>query len=117
MPATNTPLMGVRPPSNDIDDEPDVVEFGIAALDARLDDADASFPATATDLDEQYGDLEIPFDAAGHTMTFGEALAETPTERFESRPALLDDLHPVFERKRQATSNSLLAQLRAILPF
>lgn len=117
MTATNTRVMGVRPPSNDIDDEPDVVEFGIAALDARLDDGDASFPATAAELDEKYGDLDVPFDAAGHSMTFGEALDETPSQQFDSRQELLDDLHPVFERERRATSNSLLAQLRSLVPF
>jgi hypothetical protein len=109
--------MGVRPPSNDIDDEPDIVEFGIAALDARMDEVDASFPATAEELADRYGDMTIPFDAAGHEMTFREALREADRQEFESRPDLLDGLHPVFERKRQATSNSLLAQLRALVPF
>ena len=44
--------MGVRPPTNDTDDEPDVIDFGIAALDARLEDRDVSFPTTAGDLHE-----------------------------------------------------------------
>jgi hypothetical protein len=109
--------MGVRPPSNDIDDEPDIVEFGIAALDARLDEADVSFPATAEELADEHGDLTVPFDAAGHETTLREALQEADRREFDSQPDLLDALHPVFERKRQAASNSLLAQLRALVPF
>lgn len=109
--------MGVRPPSNDIDDDPDVVEFGIAALDARIEDADVSFPVTATELDERYGHTEIPFDAAGNTMTFGEALRKADREEFDSQQDLLNGLHPVFERERQAAATSLLARLRALVPF
>jgi len=114
---SNIRPMGVRPPSNDIDDEPDIVEFGIAALDARLDDADVSFPVTAEKLADEYGDVTVPFDAAGHEVTLREALQEVDGREFESHPELLDALHPVFERKRQAASNSLLAQLRALVPF
>jgi len=113
----NIETMGVRPPSNDIDDEPDIVEFGIAALDARMDDVDVSYPVTATELTERHGNMTVPFDAAGHETTLGEALRESDRREFESRPDLLDALHPVFERKRQAASNSLLAQLRALVPF
>jgi hypothetical protein len=109
--------MGVRPPSNDIDDEPDVVEFGIAALDARLDDVDATFPASANDLKREYGDIEVPFDAAGNSMTFGEALEHVAGQEFDTQADLLDALHPVFERKRRAASNSILAQLRSLVPF
>mgnify|MGYP000442277293 CR=1 FL=1 len=109
--------MGVRPPSDDIDEEPDVVEFGIAALDARLTDAAVEFPATADELDDRLGDVEIPYDAAGHTVTFGDALAEAGRERFESGRDLLNALHPVFERKRQSASTGFLSQLRALVPF
>lgn len=109
--------MGVRPPSNDVDDEPDVVEFGIAALDARLEEANVTYPVSAAELDDEYGHREVPFDAAGHTVTIGEALREVDRESFDSQADLLNELHPVFERKRQAASNSLLAQLRALVPF
>jgi hypothetical protein len=109
--------MGVRPPSNDIEEEPDVVEFGIAALDARLADDDISFPVTRAELDAEYGDTEVPFDAAGHTMTVGDALDAADREEFDSMQDLLNGLHPVFERKREATSTSLLAQLRSLVPF
>jgi len=109
--------MGVRPPSDDVDDEPDVVEFGIAALDAQMDEAEVSFPATAQELDERHGQTEVPFDAAGNTMTVSEALREADRETFESQQDLLNGLHPVFEQKRQAAANSLLAQIRALVPF
>ena len=109
--------MGVRPPSNDVDDEPDIVEFGIAALDARLEDAEVTYPVSAAELDDEHGHVEVPFDPAGHTVTVGEALAEVNEETFDSQADLLNALHPVFERKRQAASNSLLAQLRALVPF
>lgn len=113
----NMPTMGVRPPSNDIDDEPDIVEFGIAALDAKLEGTDVTFPATAEELADRHGDITVPFDAAGHEMTFREALRESDRTEFDSQPDLLDGLHPVFERKRRAASNSLLSQLRALVPF
>jgi hypothetical protein len=109
--------MGVRPPSDDVDDDPDVVEFGIAALDARLEDADVAFPATKSELEERFGHTDVPYDAAGHSMGFSDALARTDRERFETEQDLLNALHPVFENKRQAASNSLLSQLRALVPF
>jgi hypothetical protein len=109
--------MGVRPPSNDVDDEPDVVEFGIAALDARLEDAEVTYPVSAAELDDEYGHTEVPFDATGHTTTLHEALSEVERKEFDSQQELLNVLHPVFERKRQAASNSILSQLRALVPF
>jgi len=108
--------MGVRPPADDTD-EPDVIEFGIAALDARLTDIEISYPATADEVRDAAGHVEVPFDAAGHTVTVADALGETGVRRFENEHELLDALHPVFERKREATSNSILSQLRALVPF
>jgi hypothetical protein len=108
--------MGVRPPADDTD-EPDVIEFGIAALDARLTDFELSYPATAEEIREAAGHVEVPFDAAGHTVTVQEALSESGVHHFENEHELLDALHPVFERKREATSNSILSQLRALVPF
>jgi len=109
--------MGVRPPADDVDEEPDVVEFGIAALDARLESADVSFPATASELDDRFGHTDIPYDAAGNTMAFSDALSTTDREEFESEQDLLNAMHPVFENKRQAASTSLMARLRALVPF
>jgi len=109
--------MGVRPPSNDVDDEPDVVEFGIAALDARLADAEVTFPATTEELREGFGDETVAYDAAGNEMAVAEALSETDRQSFDSEDDLLNALHPVFERKRQTASTSLVKQLRGLVPF
>jgi hypothetical protein len=108
--------MGVRPPADD-NDEPDVIEFGIAALDARLTDIEIEYPATADEVRKVAGHLEVPFDAAGHSVTVAEALGETSAGQFENEQELLNALHPVFERKREATSNSLISQLRSLVPF
>ncbi|MBV0923112.1 hypothetical protein KTS45_02770 [Halomicroarcula limicola] len=108
--------MGVRPPADDNDD-PDVIEFGIAALDAALSDADIEYPADEREVRERVGHVEVPYDAAGHTTTVGEALDEIDLGRFENEQALLNALHPVFERKREATGNSILSQLRSLVPF
>ncbi len=109
--------MGVRPPATNIDDEPETIEFGIAALDARVEDRNVSFPITATDLDAAHGDITVAVDAAGHTITLSEALTECPDEEFESRQALLNALHPVFEEKRENLSGGILGRLRSLVPF
>jgi hypothetical protein len=108
--------MGVRPPA-DNSDEPDVIEFGIAALDARLADVDIEYPATAREVRDAAGHIAVPFDASGHSMTVAEALDETNATEFDNEQELLNDLHPIFERKREATRNSILSQLRALVPF
>ncbi|WP_226012974.1 hypothetical protein [Halomicrobium salinisoli] len=108
--------MGVRPPAND-DEEPDVIEFGIAALDARLSEADVEYPVESRSLANRIGHLEIPYDATGHTISLEEALQEVDEREFEHEQELLNALHPVFESKREATGNSLLSQLKALVPF
>lgn len=109
--------MGVRPPSNDVDDEPDVIEFGIAALDARLEKKNVSYPVSVDELTAEYGQMDIPFDASGHSITLRKALREVNQQEFESQQDLLNALHPIFERKREAMSNSIISQLRALVPF
>jgi len=109
--------MGVRPPSDDMDDEPDVIEFGIAALDARLEQLDVTFPATADELVAEYGDVRVPVDAAGTEITLATALEQTTRREFETERELLDVLHPVFEERRQGSSRGYLSQLRSLLPF
>jgi len=109
--------MGVRPPANDVDDEPDAIEFGIAALDARIEDRAVSFPVTAADLDAAYGDISVPVDPAGHEITLHEVLDACDRNRFESKQDLLNALHPVFERKREKLSGSLFGRIRALVPF
>lgn len=109
--------MGVRPPANDDDDTPDVIEFGIAALNAKLSDADIQYPTDTQSLTNEVGYIEVPYDASGHSMTLEEALEETDKHTFKHEQELLNALHPVFEAKREATANSLLAQLRSLVPF
>ena len=108
--------MGVQPPT-DGGDEPTAIEFGIAALDAKLVDHDIEYPASAGEIRKQVGDVPVPYDPAGHTITVGEALETATLTRFESEQELLNVLHPVFERKREETTTTLLAQLRALVPF
>lgn len=109
--------MGVRPPSEGEDDEPDVVTFGIAALDGRLDDADLTFPATAREVEAALGDIQIPYNASGNSIQLSTALNRTSTREFETRQDLLNALHPVFEERRSAAPSGLLGQLKAMLPF
>ena len=108
--------MGVRPPQNN-DDEPDTITFGIAALDAHVEKADLEFPADAETVVAELGDPDIPYDAAGSTVSLSEALDQIHLQRFGSEQELLNTLHPVFESYRERAGNSLLGQLRALLPF
>jgi hypothetical protein len=108
--------MGVRPPQDDLDEGPDVIEFGIAALDAELPEG-VSFPVERGELAEAHGDLAVPIDAAGNEMRLETALDRCDTDAFDSRQALLNELHPVFEERRAAVSNSVIARLRSLVPF
>lgn len=108
--------MGVRPPQQD-DDEPDAIEFGIAALDARLSEVDLEYPATAETIVEVLGDSKIPYNATGNRISVTEAIERSGKTRFESEQELLNALHPVFEDLRESASSSLLMQLRALVPF
>jgi hypothetical protein len=107
--------MGVRPPADDGLEEPDVVEFGIAALDARLDQV--SYPIDVATLEARYGDLKVPYDATGNTVTLASVLERVDRREFDSERDLKNALHPVFEEIRESKSTSLLAQLRALVPF
>lgn len=107
--------MAARPPSNDIDDEPDSLEFGIAALDARIEGREVSFPATAAELEASHGDVSVPVGPGAHEMALSKALARCDREEFASKQELLDALHPVFEAERE--SSGLLSRLRALAPF
>ena len=109
--------MSVRPPTDDLDDEPDTIAFGIAALDARLDEADVSFPTDAATLRTLLGDEAIPYNASGATITLSSALDDVPQERFEHEQELLNALHPVFEEARQKGQTGLLGRLRSFVPF
>jgi hypothetical protein len=108
--------MGVRPPQQD-DDEPDAIEFGIAALDARLSEVAVEYPTDGETIRGTLGDTEIPYNAAGNTVAIGEAIDRSGKTHFESEQELLNALHPVFEEMRESASSSILMQLRALVPF
>ncbi|ARS90682.1 hypothetical protein [Natrarchaeobaculum aegyptiacum] len=109
--------MGVRPPSNGDDDEPKSVEFGIAAVDARLRDSDLSFPATRDDVAAELGHERIPYDVHGNDVALGEMLDEVDAREFRSRQELLNELHEPFETYRQEHSGGVFQQVRSMLPF
>ncbi|MDQ2049528.1 hypothetical protein RBH26_03430 [Natronolimnohabitans sp. A-GB9] len=109
--------MGVRPPSGGDDDEPESIEFGIAAVDARLKSADLTFPATKDDIAAELGHEQIPYDVHGNDVSLGEMLAEVDTEEFHSRQELLNALHEPFEEYRQKHSGGVFQQVRSMLPF
>lgn len=109
--------MGVRPPSSGDDDEPESVEFGIAAVDVRLKDADLTFPATKDDVAAELGHEQVPYDVQGNDVALGEMLAVVETEEFRSRQELLNELHEPFEEYRRSNSGGVFAQVRSMLPF
>ena len=109
--------MGMRPPPSDDGDEPETVTFGIAALDARLDEAGVRYPIDAGSVVRERGDPEVPYDATGSSVALSEALEETHIERFETEQELLNALHPVFERYRERSAGGILGRLRSFLPF
>ncbi|WP_255168324.1 hypothetical protein [Natrononativus amylolyticus] len=109
--------MGVRPPSNGDDDEPDSIEFGIAAVDAHLRDSDLSFPASRTAVASTLGEKPVPYDVHGNDVALGEILEEVDREEFATRQELLNALHPHFEEYRKRHSGGVVQQLRSFLPF
>jgi len=109
--------MGVQPPSDGVDEEPDVVEFGIAALDAKLEGREVHYPVSSEALAREHGDLQIPVDASGHEVALDAVLEKCGRQEFDSEQDLLEALHPVFEAEREAVSRSILAQLRSMVPF
>lgn len=109
--------MGVRPPQGGDDSAPDTIEFGIAAVNARLDEADLAFPATREEILRSVDDTAVPCDASGSTLDLAKALDELPDDRFDTETELLNQLHPVFEEHRTTTSTSVVGRLRGMLPF
>lgn len=108
--------MGMRPPADDDEEEPAVVAFGIAAVDDRLESVDVSYPVSAGALQEQVGDVAVPYDTRGHRVRLGDVIAECERERFEDEQDLLNALHPVFERHRERGAG-FLERVRRVLPF
>lgn len=110
--------MGVRPPPSDSeDDDETTITFGIAALDARLDDAEVPFPATGDEVVRALGDPDVPYDASGHTVALSRAVEEAHENRFENEQELLNALHPVFESHRERSAGGLVERVRSLLPF
>jgi hypothetical protein len=109
--------MGVRPPPSNTDDDDTTVSFGIAALDARLEDPSVSYPADAEEVVDALGDPEVPYDATGHTVRLSTALDRAHKDRFESEQEFLNALHPVFESYRERAAGGIVQRLRGMLPF
>ena len=109
--------MGVRPPSSGDDDEPESIEFGIAAVDATLKDADLSFPATKGEVAAELGHERVPYNVHGNDVALSEMLAEVDTDEFRSRQELLNELHGPFEEYRRQNSGGVFQQVRSMLPF
>ena len=109
--------MGVRPPQQSDDDAPEIIAFGIAALDEHLERADVTFPVTEEALLETVGDPSIPYDATGNEIRLSTALEELPRSRYETRQEFMNALHPVFEARRERGNDSFVGRLRSLLPF
>ncbi|MFP4625464.1 MAG: hypothetical protein ACOCQ7_00690 [Natronomonas sp.] len=109
--------MGVRPPQQGTDDEPETVAFGIAALDGYLEDSGLQFPATTDEVLETLGNREIPYDAAGNTVPLSAVLDASRHDSFETRQGFMNELHPIFEARRERAKTSVVARLRTLLPF
>ncbi|QZA89238.1 hypothetical protein K0C01_03575 [Salinarchaeum sp. IM2453] len=107
--------MGARPPTNDNED-PEMIEFGIAAIDARLKDSTLSYPATAEEVATAVGTSEVPYDAKGRSVAIEKVLEETGKEEFGNRQELMNSLHEVFEEYREKDPG-MLSQIRSMLPF
>ncbi|GAB6877907.1 hypothetical protein JCM17823_01810 [Halorubrum gandharaense] len=108
--------MAARPPGGGGSSEPETIEFGIAALDARIEEADVSFPATGEEITRELGDPEIPYDASGRTLALSEVVDRAPSRRFENETEFLNAVYPVFDEARQQ-GGGFLDDLRDALPF
>ena len=109
--------MGVRPPQQGGDDVPEIIAFGIAALDEHLEGAESAFPMTSEEALEALGDPSVPYDASGNEMRLSDALEEAERSRFETRQEFLNALHPVFEAKRERANDGFVGLIRSLLPF
>lgn len=108
--------MAVRPPSDDADSSK-VIEFGIAALEPHLEDAEVHYPVSKSELATSLGDRKIPVDAAGRTVSLGRILDDVESDRFDSEQELMNELHPAFEAHRLHESSGVIGKLRSFLPF
>ena len=109
--------MGVRPPQQGDDEEPETIAFGIAALDGYLDNSELQFPATSEEVLAELGDRDVPYDAGGNTVRLSAVLEESREDEFENRQEFLNALHSVFEARRERAKTSVVARIRSLLPF
>lgn len=109
--------MGARPPPGGDSSAPDTIEFGIAAVNARLSETEIGFPATTGEILRAVDDTAVPYDASGNTLDLAEALDRLQADRFESESDLLDRLHPVYEERRVAGAGSVIGRIRQLLPL
>lgn len=109
--------MGVRPPQQGRDDEPETIAFGIAALDGYLEGSELQFPATTDEVLEALGDREVPYDASGNTVALSAVLEASRHDTFETRQDFMNELHPIFEARRERAKTSVVGRLRTLLPF
>ncbi|MFC5136294.1 MULTISPECIES: hypothetical protein [Haloferacaceae] len=108
--------MAARPPGDGGSAEPEAIEFGIAALDARIGESDLAFPATSREIVRALDHPEIPYDSKGRTIELAAALEELQKSEFENETELLDALYPVFDEARRG-GRGFLDGLRNALPF
>lgn len=108
--------MAARPPGGGDTSEPEAIEFGIAALDARIEEADVSFPATGEEIQRALGDPDVPYDAKGRTLALSDVLDRVPQQQFENETEFLNAVYPVFDEARQE-GGGFLEGLRDALPF
>lgn len=108
--------MAARPPGGGGSSDPDAIEFGIAVLDERVEEAGVSFPATGDEIVDALDDGEVPYDAKGRTIRLSEALEQVPQTEFENETEFLDALYPAFDEARRE-ERGVIASLRDALPF
>lgn len=108
--------MAARPPK-DSNDDPNSIEFGIAALAAHLDDPDVEYPIRSDQLSKVVGDPDIPIDVHGNSISLSKVLTEVDAEQFDSQQDVLNTPHPVFETYRDSAGTGVLASVRSLIPF
>ena len=106
--------MGVQPPQGGTDDDAEQIEFGIADLEKRLDDANVQFPASASEIVRELSNPEIPCDPSGRSVKLATAFEELEETQFESKNGCLNRLHPIFEDVRTSPGGGMLGWVRSL---
>jgi len=108
--------MGVRTPRWE-DDDHDVGEFGIVALDSAWKKRSSPIPLRVRNSSTRSATRRFQSTPHGHIIALSTAIDRAGSDAFESEPALPNKLHPVFKAQRVETSIGVLGSLRAMLPF